>query len=783
MPAIPADILSRLCQALLRCGPFATDDMLRAVFADARLNAWYQHLPQAHNPDERIRLAVDFLRNRYNAAEENALVLFLRVLSEQTSPNDACHQTLAQLADELAPMLSSTFVTVPRLSESKPYHNVPRPDYARFVGREKELDWMRRCLSPEDRAWQIAVTGIGGVGKSALALAIAHEYVERYAELSSEERFDAIIWISAKEEVLTAQGRELADLPDSVLRTLEDVYTAIARVLEREDITRALPEDQARLVERALKQQRTLLIMDNLESVKDERIKPFLRRLPAPTKAVITSREWLDVADVLSLTGLTWEEAEQFIVQEAAGRRVKLDEVQCRQIFQLTSGLPLPIRLAVGRLAGGESFDAVTRWLGDATGDLPEYCIRGQMELARERDPNAWRVALACALFERSVGASREALGYVVDLSLADRDRALANLQRLFLINRNDDDRFWVLPIVQRYVSVQLTDDGVRSKLVERWLGWLVMFAQSKGVELERNLRNRNVVAEEYPNLLSGIRWSRERGLWEVLFTLVQGAWYYAYMLGVFNEINEILDGATEASKQLDNDCWQAWVDNRLARLATHQGLYTQSLEYLARAERVLQTYGDDWALVKAWITHARTLFSMERWDESELLSQQVIKKSDEIGDLYSKIAICDVLSQIEMSRGCFDAAMYWLDKAEQWSIEANTPWELSGIYYRRGTNLIPRGEYATAEQYLLKALELNEIWGERRYLVYDNQQLVKIYMHTGRLQLARQIAQEARREFERLGMPVKLMEVEELLQQITELEVEEMEGNCCCNV
>ena len=92
-------------------------------------------------------------------------------------------------------------------------------------------------------------------------------------------------------------------------------------VLEREDITRAQPEEQNALVEKALKHQRVLLIMDNLESVKDDRIKAFLRNLPPPTKAIITSRKSLDVADVKPLTGLRWKEAEELIEEECRVRK------------------------------------------------------------------------------------------------------------------------------------------------------------------------------------------------------------------------------------------------------------------------------------------------------------------------------------------------------------------------------------------------------------------------------------------------------------------------------
>ena len=120
-----------------------------------------------------------------------------------------------------------------------PYHNLPQPTYLRLVGREQELVWLRERLLPSDRAWQIAIMGIGGVGKTALALAIAHEYVQKYRELPPELRFDAIIWVSAKEEVLTVQGRAPASLPGQILHTLEDIYRTIAQVLEREDITRA----------------------------------------------------------------------------------------------------------------------------------------------------------------------------------------------------------------------------------------------------------------------------------------------------------------------------------------------------------------------------------------------------------------------------------------------------------------------------------------------------------------------------------------------------------------
>ena len=94
------------------------------------------------------------------------------------------------------------------------------------------------------------------------------------------------------------------------LRTLDDIYTAIAMALQREGITRVRPEEQAQTVIHALTRQRTLLIVDNLETVDDEAVMEFLRELPAPTKAIVTTRHRLDVAYPVRLTGLPWDDAQ-----------------------------------------------------------------------------------------------------------------------------------------------------------------------------------------------------------------------------------------------------------------------------------------------------------------------------------------------------------------------------------------------------------------------------------------------------------------------------------------
>ena len=75
-------------------------------------------------------------------------------------------------------------------------------------------------------------------------------------------------------------------------------------------------------------------------------------------KKKICTRESLEVADVRPLKGLRWGRGRgTHIRKECQVRGVAVSTPEQRlEMFKLTSGLPLPIKLGIARMGGGESF-------------------------------------------------------------------------------------------------------------------------------------------------------------------------------------------------------------------------------------------------------------------------------------------------------------------------------------------------------------------------------------------------------------------------------------------
>lgn len=158
---------------------------------------------------------------------------------------------------------------LPLTSARLPRSSLPAPLTA-LVGREKESSAIRALLDQHD-ARLVTLTGPGGVGKTRLALQVAHDH-------NRADRFpDGVFFV------------ELANA-----RTPDDVLLAIAIILQvREAATQVLDD----LLIPVLRHREALLILDNLEQVLSASpdLAALLHACPG-LKILATSRELLHIS-------------------------------------------------------------------------------------------------------------------------------------------------------------------------------------------------------------------------------------------------------------------------------------------------------------------------------------------------------------------------------------------------------------------------------------------------------------------------------------------------------
>lgn len=328
-------------------------------------------------------------------------------------------------------------------------HNLPQPDYERFIGRKEEIKKIKELLSSSTRHFVITIDGVGGVGKTALALEAAYEHIRRYKRISKKDRFNVIVWATAKKSFLSGDG--IIERHQS-LHNLKDIYSAICWLLKRPDILKADGKHQDNLIRHALTQQRTLLIIDNLETVDDERMLSFVKDVPSPTKVLITTRHRIDVAFPIRLLGMNEAEAKELIADECKKKNVHLSDENKEKLFKRTGGIPLAIAWSIAQMGLGYRPDTVLTRLGEPTSDIAKFCFEGVMDQIRGK--SEYKLLMALAFLDNN--ADRKTLGDLTGLAELDRDEGLMMLEKLSLVSRAENI-FSILPLTMTYSKAELS--------------------------------------------------------------------------------------------------------------------------------------------------------------------------------------------------------------------------------------------------------------------------------------------------------------------------------------
>ncbi|MQY13491.1 Regulatory protein AfsR [Streptomyces sp. RB5] len=209
---------------------------------------------------------------------------------------------------------------------------LPR-DIASFTGREDELRWLVDAAAGVAGVVDIhAIDGMAGVGKTALAVHVAHRVADRFP--------DGQIFLPLHGHT---PGQEPVDPEDALASLLLAVGVAAGQVPSGVEARTALWRDR-------LAGKRMLLILD--DAVGSEQVLPLLPGVGAGL-VLVTSRRHLSAledATVVSLDTLPAGEAAALLIRLAGRRDLSPDDPGVAEIIRLCGYLPLAIGMVARQL-------------------------------------------------------------------------------------------------------------------------------------------------------------------------------------------------------------------------------------------------------------------------------------------------------------------------------------------------------------------------------------------------------------------------------------------------
>lgn len=340
---------------------------------------------------------------------------------EFTTPEDLAAKLIADLYrwlnEEWLPKASPT-ETIPTTNA---LHQLPSPPRD-FTGREDELDELMRALE-RGGVTISALQGLGGVGKTTLALKLAQKLTPRYS--------DAQFYLDLK----------------GTSKTPLSAADAMSHVIRAYQPTARLPEGEAELSAQyrsVLHNQRALLLMDN--AADDKQVEPLIP--PESCVMLVTSRQHFTLPGLfpMNLDALPAEDARNLLLKIAP----RIGE-QADTIAKLCGYLPLALRLAASALV-----ERVDLGVEDYVRQLTEGRQRLKLidaslslsyELLSPEMQGRWRVlavfpdtfdtVATAAVWEIETDAAQDALSELVKYSLLEWDETttryrLHDLARLF---------------------------------------------------------------------------------------------------------------------------------------------------------------------------------------------------------------------------------------------------------------------------------------------------------------------------------------------------------------
>lgn len=452
-------------------------------------------------------------------------------------------------------------------------HNLPQQP-THFIGRQKELAEIHKHIEePDCRLLNLA--GIGGVGKTRLAIQAAAEAVEQYS--------DGVYFVSFAS----------VDSPDFFF----------LRVAEALHFTFYSQEDPQTQMLNFLREKEMLLVFDHFDELVERAalLSDILAAAPK-LKLLVTCRQRLQVRGewVIEIEGLDYPKGKkpaakrqytsiQLFLESA--QRVKADFTVTDADFpfivgicRLVQGLPLGLELAsawVRVLTCSEiqkEIESNRDFLVSSTKGLPEEhkSLRAIFEYSWKilTEPEQ-RVMEGLSVFKSNF--SREAAEKICGAALP----ILTALVDKSVLHRTPSGRYEIHQVIRQYSQEKLmahgeADPGLKARFCDYYAGYL--HARSEERTGRDQCETLEEVAEEIENVRESWRYAVELRDKRVLESMLLGLFYFCELRGLFKEGEMLLgDAVSKLEHHEDVSTVVAKMRCRRAMLLNRRGLHEEA--------------------------------------------------------------------------------------------------------------------------------------------------------------------------------------------------------------
>lgn len=580
-----------------------------------------------------------------------------------------------------------------------------------FVGREQELGEIRRLLFTTS---VLTLTGIGGAGKTRLA-------IEAAAGLA--ERFPDGVWFV-----------ELGGLAEAGL-----IFNTVASALN----VRAGP---ASTIEETLldylRSRSLLLILDNCEHLAAAcavLVGTLTRSCPG-ARVLATSREALSVPgevvwpvpslsvpaseDGVSPEDLMEYEAPRLFIERAAalrpgfapaGRDAQAVAAICRRL----DGIPLAIELAAARVQVlsveqiaarlDERFRLLTG--GSRTAAPRQRTLRGALDWSHDLlSPKERALMRRLAVFAGGwtlEGSEAVCAGEGIDSSdVLDLLTQLIAKSLVVMETHGEQVRYRMLETVREYGAERLVEANESASIRSLHRDWYLMLAEQAEAQLggaEQVAWLRRLQAE-YDNLRAALEWSRaDEDTADAGMRLALGLWQFWYVRGDFSEGRMWLE--TMLRRYPARDALRAKVLREAGFLAWRQGDYRAAADLGAEGLAIFRDLGDAAGMGGALYLLGNVAFYQGELDRAKGLHIDSLALRRQAGDKRRIAISLNSLGEVARAEGDYAAARAAYEESLELARDAGDQRGLATATGNLGYVALREGDPDTAARLLKEGL------------------------------------------------------------------------------